>query len=219
MMNSVPAPASSREAYHHGDLRSALLDAATEMLEAGESFSMRAVARRAEVSQTAPYRHFADRDALESALAVRGFDELRHRLSLDSSPAGSEDELLDFAVAYVRFALDRPAVFRLMFGRECDDRDDERVRAAGELRALLAGSLRERFPAADHDALATALWSLTHGLAFLHLDGKLAADDPGVVAERVWGAFTALRTAFGAQQPAANPARLGEADRGADRGE
>ncbi|QZY53519.1 TetR/AcrR family transcriptional regulator [Leucobacter tenebrionis] len=167
------------------------------MLEAGENFSLRAVARRAGVSQTAPYRHFADREALESALAVRGFDDLRQRLSLDGSPARSEEELIEFAVAYVRFALNRPAVFKLMFGQECDDSNDDRVRAAAELRALLADSLRDVFPGADHDSLAVALWALTHGLAFLHLDGKLAASDPSAVASRVRGSVGALRSAFG----------------------
>ncbi len=184
---------SVRDAYHHGDLRTALLDAATEMLEAGEPFSLRAVARRAEVSQTAPYRHFADREALESALAVRGFHELRERLSLSGAPASSEDELIGFAVTYIRFALDRTALFTLMFGRECDDRNDERVLAAGELRALLADSLVALYPGSDREALAIALWSMTHGLAFLHLDGKLAGDSPEAVAERVRASFAALR--------------------------
>lgn len=185
---------SVRPAYHHGDLRTALLDAATEMLEAGEPFSLRAVARRAEVSQTAPYRHFADRDALESALAVRGFRELRERLSLDGAAATSEEELVGFAVSYIGFALDRPALFTLMFGRECDDRDDERVLAAGELRSLLADSLAGLYPAADREALATALWSMTHGLAFLHLDGKLAVDSTAELTERVQRSFAALRS-------------------------
>lgn len=190
-------PASARDAYHHGDLRTALLEAASEMLEAGENFSLRAVARRAGVSQTAPYRHFADRETLESALAVRGFDDLRQRLSLDGRPARSEEELIEFAVAYVRFALDRPAVFKLMFGQECDDSNDDRVRAAAELRTLLADSLRGVFPRADHDSLAVALWALTHGLAFLHLDGKLAASDPSAVASCVRDSVGALRSAYG----------------------
>ncbi len=192
---------SAREAYHHGDLRSALLDAATEMLEAGEPFSLRAVARRAEVSQTAPYRHFADREALESALAVRGFRDLKNGLSIDGTPATSEEQLVEFAVGYVSFALDHPALFKLMFGQECDDRNDDRVLASGELHALLADSLREVFPGADYDALATALWALTHGLAFLHLDGKLATDTPDAVSSRVRDSLSALRTAFGGPLP------------------
>ncbi|GAA2091584.1 TetR/AcrR family transcriptional regulator [Brevibacterium salitolerans] len=182
-----------RETYHHGALRSALLDAASAMLEAGEAFSLRAVARRAGVSQTAPYRHFADREALEAALAVRGFHELRRCLSPDGAAADSTEELIGFAVAYVRFALDRPALFTLMFGQECDDQDDERVRAAGELRGLLTDSVRGAFPAADAEALATTLWALTHGLAFLHLDGKLPAGTAEQVEARVRGSFATLR--------------------------
>lgn len=184
----------SRDTYHHGHLRAALIDAAMEMLESGEPFSLRAVARRADVSQTAPYRHFADREALESALAVRGFQDLRGELSLTGGPAASEGELVEFGVAYVAFALRRPAVFRLMFGQECDDQNDDRVLAARELRDLLADSLRGLYPGADDGALAEALWALVHGLAFLHLDGKLAAASSEDVAVRVRAAFGSLRT-------------------------
>lgn len=121
---------SVRSNYHHGDLRSALLDAAMEMVEAGEQFSLRAVARRADVSQTAPYRHFADREALESALAIRGFQELGSQLSLDGRPATSEEALVEFGVVYVNFALTHPGLFKLMFGQECDRENDERVLAS-----------------------------------------------------------------------------------------
>lgn len=188
--DSTPEP--GRSGYHHGDLRASLLSTAMEMLEAGESFSLRAVAREAGVSPTAPYRHFADREALESALAVQGFDDLRRRLSADGARAASVEELVGFAVTYVAFALERPALFTLMFGRECDDSDDERVRAAGELHALLADSLGDVFPDRDPGPLATALWSLTHGLAFLHLDGKLSAASADEVATRVRASFAAL---------------------------
>jgi AcrR family transcriptional regulator len=187
---------SARETYHHGDLRTALLNAAMTMLEAGEPFSLRAIARRAGVSQTAPYRHFADREAIESALAVQGFVDLRHRLSNDGETAGTQEELIGFAITYTAFALERPALFRLMFGQECDPTDDERVRASQALHTVLEDSLRKVFPTADHSALATALWALVHGLAFLHVDGKLPATSAEEVAARVRGAFTALTTAF-----------------------
>jgi len=164
-----------------------------QMLEEGEQFSLRAVARRAEVSQTAPYRHFADREALESALAVEGFRDLRRRLSLAGTGTDSEAELVEFAVSYVAFALERPALFRLMFGQECDDRNDERVLAAAELRSVLADALQGLFPRAHPEPMATAMWALTHGLAFLHLDGKLDAGSPQEVAKRVRASFMALR--------------------------
>lgn len=69
--------------YHHGDLRAACLRAARELLEEDGSagLSLRAVARRAGVSATAPYRHFADRDALVSGVAAQGYRELAGELA------------------------------------------------------------------------------------------------------------------------------------------
>ena len=71
---------------------------------------MREAARRAGVSHNAPYRHFSDRDALLDALAVEGFRELKQALAGRSGRELGE--------AYVRFALERPERFRLMFGRK-----------------------------------------------------------------------------------------------------
>ena len=106
--------------YHHGSLRTAILSAAIESLEAGEKFSLRAIARRVGVSPTAPYRHFTDRRELESAVAVEGFKDLRADLAAAlTDPAAARspvDVLAPLASAYVTFALRRPAIFRLMFG-------------------------------------------------------------------------------------------------------
>ena len=181
-----------RSSYHHGDLRAALLDVAMQMLEQGRTFSLRAVAREAGVSPTAPYRHFADREALESALAAEGFRDLRADLLEQRSPPSSAADLAEFGVEYVLFALRRPALFRLMFGHPCDDTDDHRLRAAAELRDLLAAMLATVFPRADAPALATAFWGLVHGLAFLHLDGKFAAEPLEDVAERVRASYRAI---------------------------
>ncbi|MFT3695901.1 MAG: WHG domain-containing protein [Kofleriaceae bacterium] len=178
--------------YHHGDLQATLLATAMRMLERGEEFSLRAVARKAGVSQTAPYRHYADRAALESALAAQGFRDLKADLLGDNKAPMSVARLGDFAVAYVAFALRRPTLFRLMFGNKCDDTNDERVRATAELHTLLAVALARVFPDADAPALATAAWGLVHGLAFLHLDGKLAAGNPAETSARVRGALMAI---------------------------
>ncbi|MFI8252147.1 TetR/AcrR family transcriptional regulator [Streptomyces filamentosus] len=183
---------SGKTAYHHGDLRAALLSAAMEMLEGGEPFSLRAVARRAGVSPTAPYRHFKDRDALESALAAEGFRDLLAGLGGGRGLPASLPDLAEFAVAYVAFALRRPALFRVMFGKPCDGADDERVKAADALHELLADALDRVFPDADAEALASAGWGLAHGLACLYLDGKLRAASDEEVADRVRGAFLAL---------------------------
>lgn len=181
-----------RSGYHHGDLRSTLILAALEMLEAGESFSLRALARRAGVSTAAPYRHFADREALESALAVHGLRELMSELTAGKEAPASTSEVGELAVGYVHFALRRPALFRLMFGRACDDQDDDRVRAAGVLHDYLEAVMADVFPQSDPVALATAGWSLAHGLAFLHLDGKLPNADPTAIDERVRSTFATV---------------------------
>lgn len=184
--------AETRSGYHHGDLRAALLANASEMLESGESFSMRALAKRAGVSAAAPYRHFDDREALESALAVEGFDGLRATMEALPSPPSDAAALSEYGVAYVRFALAHPARFKLMFGRERDDRDDERVRAAGALNTVFFDAVAAVFPGPGAEALATAGWALAHGLAFLHLDGKLDNLDPEAIDERVRASFMAV---------------------------
>jgi len=173
-----------------------LVTSAIEMLEAEEPYSMRAVARRAGVSPTAPYRHFADRSALDSAVAVEGFKDLRDAMArvLAEVPAGAGrvDLLAELGIAYVDFALRRPAVFRLMFGNECDTADSDRVRASQDLHAVLGDVLARLFPGPDRAALATALWGLAHGLAFLHLDGKYRPEPAEEVAERVRAAVAAI---------------------------
>lgn len=188
---------SEKAAYHHGDLRAALLSSAMDMLEAGEPFSLRAIARSAGVSPTAPYRHFKDRDALESALAVEGFRALFADLGNGHNLPESLPDLAEFAVVYVAFALRRPALFRVMFGKPCDDADDERVKAADALHDLLAHALDRILPKVDTSALASAGWGLAHGLACLYLDGKLQAASDDEVAEHVRRAFLAI-TSVGA---------------------
>jgi AcrR family transcriptional regulator len=168
-----------------------------ELLEEGgeTSLSLRAVARRAGVSAAAPYRHYADREALVSAVAAVGFRELADRLTAAHPAPSTPRQLAQVAITYVQFALERPALFRIMFGQACDRDDDERAAAAAAVSAYVREIAGRGFPRADADALATALWALVHGLAFLHLDGKLDARSPAVVAGQVTAAIDALLTA------------------------
>jgi AcrR family transcriptional regulator len=188
----MPKPGDS---YHHGDLRTACLRAAIDLLEENGSagLSLRAVARRAGVSPTAPYRHYADRDALVSAVAAEGYRELAITLAAAHPSPSTPDDLAAVAAAYVRFALDHPAMFRAMFAERCDPRSDERVAATAAITEYVTTLVRHAFPAADDPAaLSTAVWALVHGLAFLHLDGKLDSSTPDVVAEHVHAAVHAL---------------------------
>jgi AcrR family transcriptional regulator len=191
---SMPA---SKASYHHGDLRAACVSAAMELLEeSGEmALSLRAVARRAGVSPAAPYRHYEDREALVSAVAALGYRELAERLAAAHPSPATPEQLTSVAIAYVQFALERPALFRLMFGESCDRDNDERVAATAAVALYLREIVGRVFPEADTEAMATATWALVHGLASLHLDGKLDASTPTAVADRVTAAIETLLTA------------------------
>jgi AcrR family transcriptional regulator len=160
--------------YHHGDLRRALLTAAMDMLEAdgSEALSLREVARRAGVSHNAPYRHFADREALLAAMAAEGFDVLAEVMSR-AATGGAPPEV---GVAYVRFATDHPQLFNLMFGPSLSRRDHPDLGAAMD-RAFAVFAARvppsDREPAAPIAPHLIASWALVHGLAHLLLGDRL----------------------------------------------
>jgi AcrR family transcriptional regulator len=181
-------------AYHHGDLRAALVRAALELLEesGASELSLRGVARRAGVAPSAPYRHYPDRDALLSAVAAVGYRELTEKLATAHPSPSTPDDLAAVAVAYVEFARQRPALFRVMFGGPCDRDSSERAAATAAVSAYVGAIAERAFPQGDKEALSTAIWALVHGLAFLHLDGKLDSSDPSGVAIRVRTSVHAL---------------------------
>ncbi len=183
--------------YHHGNLRAACIRAAMELLEEGgeTALSLRAVARRVGVSPAAPYRHYPDREALVSAVAAVGYRELADQLAAAHPSPSTPEQMASVAIAYVQFALERPALFRLMFGEPCDRDHDERVAATAAVSLYLREIVGRCFPEADAESMATAIWALVHGLAFLHLDGKLDARTPSAVADRVSAAIQTLLSA------------------------
>src|SRR5271156_2074160 len=104
--------------YHHGDLRERVVELALATLEKGppEQLTLRELARQAGVSSMALYRHFADREALLSALAVVGFDDLGERMRVVDQTDDAREGLIAIGVVYVRFAVERPGLFQLMYG-------------------------------------------------------------------------------------------------------
>ena len=169
--------------YHHGDLRAALLSTAAEILvEQGVTkLSLRGAARRAGVSQTAPYRHFRDKTALLAALAAGGFHELAEAMRRHASAAEERPQrLLATGQAYVSFALEKSALFRLMFGPEVPDKASypELKAAASEAFTVLTQEVsREQMPETEAFDRAVAAWSLVHGLATLLIDGQIRTAD------------------------------------------
>ncbi len=154
-------------AYHHGDLRNALLDAARKILdeESLAHLSLRAVARRAGVSHAAPYRHFPNHEALLVEIAIEGFVELKSELSAASVATGAEsDRIAKIGAAYMRFVARRPEVASLMFGAQLPNRD------AFPALGAAADAIGTEIGAALHDsALGLAVWAAVHGLAMLIL--------------------------------------------------
>ena len=180
----------SNAAYHHGDLRDALIAAALAILEAGgdpAALSLREAARRAGVSAMAPYRHFPDKEALLSAVATIGFARLGDALRQADRSPDPQEALLGQGVAYVAFACANPSLFRLMFGtalaaRRADATVSERVYA---VMATRVAAVMEK-PAASDD-WAMCCWATAHGLASLAVDGQLAhtGEAPAALADRV----------------------------------
>ncbi|MBR7839304.1 WHG domain-containing protein, partial [Actinospica durhamensis] len=117
------------------------------------------------------------------------------------------EELAAVALAYVRFALEHPALFRVMFAEPCDPANEERAAATDAIHTYVRGIVHATFPAADPQALSTAVWALVHGLAFLHLDGKLDASSPQAVAGQVHAAVDALLAISASRSQTAGPSR------------
>jgi AcrR family transcriptional regulator len=172
--------------YHHGDLRAAVLGAAGKILEkeGPAGLSVREAARRAGVSHNAPYRHFPDREALLAAVATEGFSLLQESLE---NRTGRE-----LGEAYVRFALEHPQRFHLMFGGAIPaGKYPELQQHARATFATLQGAFAGLGTEAEF--AAAAAWSLVHGLAQLMLDGHFQRDEAFV--RKVLGAMRFAATA------------------------
>lgn len=179
--NSVNIDAEQRT-YHHGNLREALITAGLEVLRRKDSddISLREVARTVGVSATSVYRHFPNKQALIGALCIEGCQLLAavQRKAM-ASAGGGQDGFDASGLAYVRFALSNPTLFRLMtrtpptdkgFGGDEDPAIQEILSNSA---TLLPGD------ATDHQRQVRALhaWSLVHGITMLVLEGRFPDDD------------------------------------------
>ncbi|HYG28343.1 MAG TPA: TetR/AcrR family transcriptional regulator [Caulobacteraceae bacterium] len=167
------APAEARP-YHHGDLRRGLVDAARRILEADgpSALSLRAVAREAGVSPAAPYHHFKDKGELLDAVAMEGWDALGEALGAAKAKAQPHDILIaELGVAYVCFARENPALYRVMYERSRDkDELPEDMRENDESAyCLVRETFREiagdEVSEMDVELATIAAWCAAHGLA------------------------------------------------------
>jgi AcrR family transcriptional regulator len=181
-----PHPPAARRGYHHGDLREALIQVAIELLGERGTFSMAEASRRLGVAASAPYRHFADRDDLLAAVALRAADLLSERLGTppaDNSPP--EQRLVAAARTYVRFAADQRPLFQALSGSGFGKDSHPDVARAGAAIGTVFLSPAAELTAGDEAAaarLASAIVATAHGHAILMLDGTFGAGRPGVEA-------------------------------------
>lgn len=178
----------SRGSYHHGDLKATILAEAASLVAArgADGLSLRELARAAGVSHAAPAHHFGDRRGLFTALATEGFGMLADALK------GARPDFQDAALAYVRFALDHPGHYEVMFDKSLYDAADPELvtaeRAAGAELASGVGTLDDPRAKADPQAAALAAWSLVHGFSLLWLNKAIDDDtDPMTTVHRVAG--------------------------------
>src|SRR5262249_14156488 len=185
--------------YHHGDLKAALIDGAVELIaERGvRGFSVAELSRRLGVTVAAPYRHFANRDELLAAVAIRALHEFGEALAAQSPETDlPEERLASMAAGYVRFAAEQRALFGVLFGIGLDkkERHPELRRAYEDVEGTLAACVAELCPgdqtAADH--LADAIEATAHGYAALLMD-QPGAPDPAEVDRAAEKAATAPR--------------------------
>jgi AcrR family transcriptional regulator len=175
----APGP-TGRGRYHHGDLADALVETAITLIgeQGAAAFSMAEASRRLGVAPSAPYRHFADRDALLAAVAVRAAGILSNLLDRQATAGTPEQRLAAAAQAYVRFAAEHRPLFQALAGSGLDkDQHPEIARAAQSIGTAFlfpAAKLAEGDQAATA-RLASAIVATAHGHAMLLLDGTFGS--------------------------------------------
>jgi AcrR family transcriptional regulator len=177
-MKANPGRKPDRAGYHHGDLRRTLVRIARDQIvESGaQAMSLASLARLAGVSQPAPYRHFADRNALLEAVTTEGFEEFTAALAAASATAGRDGALKAMALAYVAFGESNIELYRLMFASRLvpeAGRGSVLATVAVEAFNRLREALSVTIPADHVEEEAQLIWAQLHGLVMLKADGQI----------------------------------------------
>ena len=166
--------------YHHGDLKRALMKAASELLEevGYEGFTLRKCATRAGVSPSAPAHHFKDSKGLLSNLAVEGFGSLSPvlRSAFQKSQKSGMSSCRAVATGYLRFATTNPALYKVMFASKLDADYPELKAASEACFEELQASVAKLFPKKSEEearAISLRMWASVHGLSMLLIENRL----------------------------------------------
>lgn len=178
------AATNKKTKYHHGDLRQALIDTATKMVEKDgvSSLSLRKLAEQVNVSRTAAYHHFTDKHDLLCAIAAKGFShwhEMSEAISNDPQLT-AQDKFRQFFLKYLQFAIDNSAIYELMFGHQLWQSDSENTALKSvsypcfQYQVEMTRVWQEQgvYPKSENPTrLAQVTWATMHGLAKLYIDG------------------------------------------------
>jgi AcrR family transcriptional regulator len=167
--------------YHHGDLRDALIKAALREAERGgaEAISIKALAKQLGVSQPAPYRHFADREALLAAVTAEAFRQFTAVLREAIARPGKQSKLSRLAQATLDFGLRRNGIYRLMFVSRtvsCAARGSELHEATREAFALVIEALEVPAVGYLRERQALKIWAALHGVVMLAEQGLFTGE-------------------------------------------
>ncbi|MBV6658420.1 MAG: TetR/AcrR family transcriptional regulator [Devosiaceae bacterium] len=190
-------PGPKRAAYHHGDLRAHLIETVRTLVEekGADGFSISEAARRAGVSSAAPYKHFADKDAIVREVAMEGMRRLGAQMDAQAQAADPHNfgRVNAIGHVYVDFARREPGVFRLMFGlTEGHDGDPEMEEVGRATYGIVIREVISAMPQGTPEEVirrrAYMLWMCVHGHSFLQIDRKvnvseITAPDAEVLAE------------------------------------
>ena len=197
--DSTVADTKERDSYHHGDLRAALIKAADEIIaEKGiEGFSLRATAQKAGVSPAAPAHHFGSARGLLTEVAVLAYERAGRYIDTAGRSQNAVTDVRAVMLAFVKFAIDFPGHFRLMFRKDLIDRSDSRLAAASKGpgnrlgHAVLAYRGKpDPDPASFEDSAEMLCGMATlHGLANLVLEEKAAHFFRGATTKNFLGEY------------------------------
>lgn len=184
--------------HHHGDLRSALIQAGIELLAEGgkETLTLRKCAARAGVSHAAPAHHFDGLSGLRTAIAQQGFQIFRQSMLKASQKSDQNDltRLKAVCSGYLNFAIENPALFDLIFSSALMANFEDKVKSDTLLSYDVLRDACAPFVPAGHDPMQieTQVWSLIHGYTHLYMAGRFGPVDPTQQARGPFDAVMAL---------------------------
>ncbi|MGI9413413.1 MAG: TetR/AcrR family transcriptional regulator [Hyphomicrobiales bacterium] len=189
-----PEPPEHKGRYHHGDLREALIAATQQLVveRGAENFSLADACRCAGCSTAAPYRHFRDKQEILEEITARGFQTLdaQSMKAVEVHGSGTLEGITAMGRAYVNFALNEQALFRLMFGQNPSLKATKSVETRGHacfdnVIGQVAHYCEKNGIKGDARELAVQLWTFVHGAASLLIDQDYEKVAPDIDIEQM----------------------------------